>query len=115
MYLVNNRPDIAFVVNSLSLFMVEPKRLHWIVIKHVLHYLCCTIEYGIRYDRGEGIKLMGYTDAYWVGSTINKRNTLGCCFNLRLGVVFWFILLKFATSKFENKSKIQDFNLQDNN
>ena len=28
MYLVNTRPDIAFAVNSLSQFMVEPKRMH---------------------------------------------------------------------------------------
>ena len=39
MYLVNNRLDIAFVVNSLSQFMVEPKIVHWTTTKHVLHYL----------------------------------------------------------------------------
>ena len=48
MYLVNTRPDIAFAVNSLSQFMVEPKRLYWIMAKHVLHYLCGIVEYGIR-------------------------------------------------------------------
>ncbi|KAH9310867.1 hypothetical protein KI387_025902, partial [Taxus chinensis] len=51
--------------NSLSQFMVEPKRVHWTAAKHVLHYLRGTIEYGIRYARGEGIRLMGYTDADW--------------------------------------------------
>ena len=28
MYLVNTRPDICFAVNSLSQFMVEPRRVH---------------------------------------------------------------------------------------
>jgi hypothetical protein len=28
MYLVNTRPDICFVVNTLSQFMVDPRRLH---------------------------------------------------------------------------------------
>jgi hypothetical protein len=28
MYLVNTRPDIRFVVNSLSQFMVDPRRVH---------------------------------------------------------------------------------------
>jgi hypothetical protein len=28
MYLVNTRPDICFVVNTLSQFMVEPRRVH---------------------------------------------------------------------------------------
>ena len=39
MYLVNTRPNIAFGVNSLSQFMVEPKRMHWIEAKHILCYL----------------------------------------------------------------------------
>jgi len=49
MYMVNTRPDIAFAVNSLSQFMVEPKRMHWIAAKHILRYLHGTVEYGIRY------------------------------------------------------------------
>jgi hypothetical protein len=30
MYLVNTRLDICFVVNTLSQFMVEPRRVHWV-------------------------------------------------------------------------------------
>jgi hypothetical protein len=36
MYLVNARPDICFAVNTLSQFMVEPRRVHWVAAKHVL-------------------------------------------------------------------------------
>ena len=39
MYLVNTRPEICFAVNSLSQFMVEPRRVHWVATKHVLCYL----------------------------------------------------------------------------
>eukprot|EP00253_Pinus_taeda_P027606 PITA_27606 len=63
MYLVNTRPDIYFVVNTLSQFMVEPKRMHWTTAMHILRYVCGTIEYGLRYTRGDGIKLCGFTDA----------------------------------------------------
>ena len=70
--------------------MVEPKRMHWIVAKHVLHYLHGTVEYGIRYVQGEGIQLIGYTDADWARSTTDKRSTLGCCFSLGSGVLSWF-------------------------
>jgi hypothetical protein len=38
MYLVNTRPDIFFVVNTLSQFQVEPRQEHWIAAKHVLRY-----------------------------------------------------------------------------
>eukprot|EP00253_Pinus_taeda_P029726 PITA_29726 len=36
MYLVNTRPDICYAVNTLSQFMAEPKRAHWVTTKHVL-------------------------------------------------------------------------------
>ena len=39
MYLVNTRPDICYTVNTLSHFMVEPKRVHWAEAKRVLRYL----------------------------------------------------------------------------
>jgi hypothetical protein len=39
MYLVNTKPNICFAVNTLSQFMVEPRRVHWVVAKHVLRYL----------------------------------------------------------------------------
>ena len=62
MYLVNTRPDICFAVNALSQFMVEPRRAHWTVGKHMLRYLRGTVEYGLRYARGDGVKLVGYRD-----------------------------------------------------
>eukprot|EP00253_Pinus_taeda_P023989 PITA_23989 len=36
MYLVNTRPDICYAVNTLSQFMVEPKRAYWATAKYVL-------------------------------------------------------------------------------
>jgi hypothetical protein len=57
MYLVNTRPDICFVVNTLSQFMVELRQVHWIVAKHVIRYLRGTMEYGLRYIGGDGVRL----------------------------------------------------------
>jgi len=39
MYLTNPWPDICFAVNTLSQFMVDPRRVHWIAAKHVMRYL----------------------------------------------------------------------------
>jgi hypothetical protein len=63
MYLANTRPDICFVVNTLSQCMVEPRRVHWVAAKHVLRYLCGTVDYGLNYLRGDGVRLVGYTDS----------------------------------------------------
>ena len=39
MYLVNTRPNICFVVNRVRQFMVKPRRVHWVVAKHILRYV----------------------------------------------------------------------------
>jgi hypothetical protein len=90
MYLVNTRPDICFVVNTLNQFMVEPRRVHWVAVKHVLRYLCGTVDYGLDYDRGDGVRLVGYTDLDWAGCVSDRKSTLGCFFGLGSAVVSWF-------------------------
>jgi hypothetical protein len=90
MYFFNTRPDICFFVNTLSQFMVEPKRVHWVETKHVLRYLFGTIDYGLDYHRGDGVHLVGYTDSDWVGCVGDRKSTSGCCFGLGSIVVSWF-------------------------
>jgi hypothetical protein len=68
MYLFNTRPDIYFVVNTLSQYMVEPIHVHWIAAKHVLRYLHGTIGYGLRYVLDGDVKLQGYRNSDWAGS-----------------------------------------------
>ena len=84
MYLVNSRPDLCFAVNTLSQFMVEPRSVHWVAAKHVLHYLSGTVNFSLDYKRSEGIRLVGYTDSDWAGSVANRKSTSGCCFSLGL-------------------------------
>ena len=62
MYLVNTKPDQSFAVNTLSQFMVEPKRVHWTAAKHILRYLASTVDYGLDYSRSDGVGLVGFTD-----------------------------------------------------
>jgi hypothetical protein len=60
MYLMNTRPDICFVVNTLSQYMVDPRRVHLIAVKHVMRYLkgtsglwaqvCCRIVRSVYLD-----------------------------------------------------------------
>ena len=85
MYLVNTRLDICFAVNTLSQFMVEPRRVHWVAEKHVLRYLCGTVDYGLDYQREDGVHLVGYIDSDWAGCVIDRcyrsinSQSLSCC------------------------------------
>jgi len=89
MYLINTRPNICFAMNTLSQYMIEPRRVHWIAAKHVLRYLKGIIEYGLRYDVDREISLQGYTDENWAGSVTDRKSTSGFCFSLGSIVTLW--------------------------
>jgi hypothetical protein len=89
MYLVNTRPDICFVVNTLSQFQVEPRQENWIAAKHVLRYICGTINYGLRYTASNDIQLHGFADSDWAGSAEDRKSTSGMCFILGSAMISW--------------------------
>jgi hypothetical protein len=90
MYLVNTRPNVCFAVNTLSQYMVEPRRVHLIVTKYVLRYIAGSVEYGLDYVRGDGVRLIGYIDLDWAGWAVDRKSTSGCCLGLGSTVVSWF-------------------------
>eukprot|EP00253_Pinus_taeda_P014211 PITA_14211 len=73
MYLVNTRLDICYSVNTLSQFMVEPKRAHWAAAKYVLRYLQGIVDYGLVYTKSKDIRLSGFTDADVAGSSVDRK------------------------------------------
>ena len=106
MYVVNTRPNICYAVNTLSQFMVEPRRAHWVAAKHVLRYLKGTVEYGLKYTKGNEIQLSGFTDADWAGSTADRKSNSGYCFSLGSGMTSWcsrkqkFVALSSAEAEY---------------
>ena len=59
MYLTNTRPYICFVVNTLSQYMVQLRKVHIVAAKHVMGYLKGTVEYGLRFSADCEFKLQG--------------------------------------------------------
>jgi hypothetical protein len=57
MYLVNTRPDICYAVSALSQFMSQPRKIHWVTVKHVLRYLRGTVGYGLKYASSIDMRL----------------------------------------------------------
>ena len=50
MYLMNTKPYICFVVNTLRQLVMDLRQVHLIAVKHVLRYLKGTVDYAIKYD-----------------------------------------------------------------
>ena len=61
MYLTNTRPDICFVVNTLSQYMVNPRHIHLVGAKYVIRYLKGNLDYGLKYALDDKIILHGFT------------------------------------------------------
>eukprot|EP00253_Pinus_taeda_P002368 PITA_02368 len=80
MYLVNTKPDLCYDVNTLNQFMVELKRAHWAEAKHILRHVCGTINFGLRYTKGNDIELSGFTDTDWAGSSVDTKSATGYYF-----------------------------------
>jgi hypothetical protein len=89
MYLMNTRPNICFVVNTLSQFLVELIHVHLVAAKHVMRYLKGTLDFGLCYTGDHDFRLIGYTNLDWVGSVSHRKNTSGCCFSLGSTMTSW--------------------------
>jgi hypothetical protein len=48
-----------------------------------------TIDYGLDYVCGDGVRLAGFTDLDWAGSVSDKKSTSGFCFGLGSAIVLW--------------------------
>jgi hypothetical protein len=75
MYLTNTRPNICFVVNTLSHYLVELGCVHLVAAKHVMRYLKGTLDYGLCFTRDCDFILYGYTDLDCVGSASDIKIT----------------------------------------
>ena len=90
MYLTNTRPDIFFVVNTLSQFLTDPRHVHLIDANHILRYLKVTVNYGLKYDVNQKINLEGYVESDQEGNSIDNKSTSGCFFSMGSGMISWF-------------------------
>ena len=82
MYLTNTRLDICFAVNTLSQYLVQPRRVHLVAVKHVMRYLKGTVDFGLYYDGIHEYRLYGYTDTDWAGSISDRKIKSGICFEV---------------------------------
>ena len=90
MYLTNTRLDKWFVVNTLSQYLVKPRRVYLIAAKHVMRYLKGTIDLGLYYGRDHDHKSYAYMDSNLEGSTADRKSTSFGCYCLGFAMISWF-------------------------
>lgn len=81
--MISTRPDLSYIVTKLSQYMSKPNSNHMIVAKHVLRYLKSTINQTLIFRKSnESLKLMGFCDADWGNSELDRRSITGYGFQL---------------------------------
>ncbi|KAA3485264.1 laccase-2-like [Gossypium australe] len=79
LYLTATRSDIMYVVSLLSRFMHCWDVSHFKATKRILRY----------FEKGNELKLIGYSDSDWAGSVDDMKSTSGYFFTLGSSVFCW--------------------------
>jgi hypothetical protein len=88
-YLTFTRPDIAYAVQQVCLFMHDPREPHLALVKRILCYLKGTLDYGLQLHRSPVRSLVAYSDADWAGCPDTWHSTSGYGIFLGDNLVSW--------------------------
>ncbi|KAJ9567735.1 hypothetical protein OSB04_003701 [Centaurea solstitialis] len=88
-YLLHTRPDLTYPVGVVSRYMQSPRESHARAVKQILRYLQGTTSFGINYERGNDMKLVGYSDSSHNVDVDDGRSTTGHVFYLGTSPITW--------------------------
>jgi hypothetical protein len=88
-YLTFTRPDIAYAVQQVCLYMHDPREPHLGAMKRILRYLQGTLDLGLHLHRTTPADLIVYTDADWAGCPDTRKSTSGYAVFLGDNLISW--------------------------
>jgi len=77
LYLLGTRPELYFIIISLSRFVQNPGYLHWLAALRVLFYVCNTPLFGLFIKVGQQFKLSVYVDSDHGGNIDDRKSISG--------------------------------------
>ena len=88
-YLTTTRPNISFPMSVVSQSLKSPCDSHWDAAIRILRYVKGTPGQGVLYENRGHTQIVGYSDADWAGSPIDRRSTSGYCVFIRGNLISW--------------------------
>ena len=89
LYLLGTRPEIYFVIISLSRFVTNPGYVHWLAALRVLYYVCNTALFGLIIKVGQSFKLSVYVDSDHAGNVDDRKSISGYIIYLGSTPIVW--------------------------
>jgi hypothetical protein len=78
-YLTLTRPDLAYVVKQVCLFMHDPREPHLALIKRIIWYIKGSLSAGLHLGTRPVGQLTAYSDTNWAGCPDTRRSTSRFC------------------------------------
>jgi len=88
-YLTFTRPDFAYAVQQVCLYMHDPREPHLVALKRILRYIRGTLHMGLLLRPSSTIELIAYSDADWAGCPDTCKSTSGYAVFLGDNLVSW--------------------------
>lgn len=78
-YLTVTRPHISFAVSMVSQFLNSSCQEHMDVVIRILRYIKYALGKGLVYENKGHTQIVGYSNADWAGSSVDRRSTSRYC------------------------------------
>ncbi|XP_018625461.1 uncharacterized mitochondrial protein AtMg00810-like [Nicotiana tomentosiformis] len=89
MYVTTTRPDISYVIHTLSQFMQHPKKSHWEAALRVVRYLKNISCQDIWLRSGPASKLQCWCDSNWAACPNTRRSVTGYVVKFDESLISW--------------------------
>ena len=89
LYLLGTRPELYFIIISLSRFVNNPGFVHWLAALRVLFYVCNTPLFGLLIQPGQKLQLTVYVDSDHGGALDDRKSISGYIIYLGNTPIIW--------------------------
>lgn len=98
-YLTITRPDISYVVHTVSKFMQAPRHLHLSAVRRIIRYILGTSSRGLFFPAGSSTQLQAYSDSDLAGCPDTRKSTMEWCMFLGDALISWKCKKQESVSK----------------
>ena len=89
LYLTISRPNIVFVVKTISQFLVKPYKSHLTTAHNLLRYLKSSPGQGILISPVNNFQLKSFVDFDWASCLDTRKSTSGFCIFIGDTLISW--------------------------